>query len=305
MKCLKWLLLVPALWVAGSASAQVAAPELTPAAPRYFRADQGSFNSATLAADNPAAILWSKPPRAAFGLVNLDTTQPVAGTAADFSGYFVGYRGLKDRLAFALEHLSVDGDSNSSLKETASAAHLAYQVAEELSLGAGLDLAASSFYGGTKNTVESNTIGISLNLAKAFFFGYAIGRDRFENNAGTTGARDTTLLGVAVRAKGAWQWHIAYDKLDKDNFDNGVGQGYDATTFTLQALAGNWLLGAERVEKVSKGGSNPFRATVLDAGWAPERGMTLTGRYSTGEVDSNGVVTEKARSFSAIIGYGF
>jgi len=305
MNCLKWLLILPALWMAGPALAQVATTDLVPAAPRYFRNDQGSFNRATLAADNPAAIAWSKPARAAFGLVNVDTSQPQAGTSAAFSGYFVGYRGMKERLAYALQHLAVDGDSNSSLKETATAGHVAYQVAEVLALGAGLDLAESSFYGGLKNTVEANTIGASLNLAKSFYFGYAIGRDRYETSTGITGARDTTMLGVAVRAKGGWDWHIGYDKLDKDNFDNGVGLGYDATTFTLQVLAGDWVVGAQRVTKTGKGSSNPFHVTVVDAGYAPQRGMSLTGRYASGQQESGGAVSEKARTVSVIIGYGF
>jgi hypothetical protein len=304
MNRLVWLGIVPMLLLAAaSAQAQVAAPDLVPAAPRYLQPGDLGVTSATFTVDNPAALQWGKPSRAAFGIVKL-TRSPTGGPDDKHSGYIVGYRGVSDGWAFGLEHLSVDQD-NSSARETASSGHLAFQVLEGLALGAGLDQGKDDSGGGAYDKTDARTIGVSVNLKKVFFFGYAVGRDTFENDAGTTGGRDTSMYGVAIRPEGSWHWHLAYDKLDKGNFTNGVGRGFDLTTITIQVVASNVLVGAQQVTKDPKGGGSQFKATVIDAGWAPDHGLSVTGRLSDGKNTSAGATTETDKLMALVVGYAF
>ena len=297
------LLVVPLLLVAGVAHAQVAAPELTPAAPRYYLSGLQGFNGATLTPDNPAALQWGGPTRVAAGAVQLKEENAPAPEQT-YKGYYGGLRWVSDRWGFGLEHLSVKND-NGPVKETASSGHLSYQLLEGLALGAGLDRGKTDTGSGSADT-EENTFGLSVNLKKVFFLGYAIGRDKYENSAGVTGARDTTLIGIAIRTEGTWRWHLAWDQLDKDNFDNNVGIGFDATTLTVQLGAGNWLLGAQQVKIDPKGSTSQFKANVIDFGWAPEKsGLTLTARVSDGEVTDTGAVNQTDKGQSITIGYLF
>jgi len=304
MKRTLWLVCAAVLLAAGTAEAQVAAPELTPAAPRYYRANDLGTNSATITADNPAALQWGGPSRAAFGLIKLDT-QPTGAADQKYNGYFVGYRGVNDGWAFGLEHLDVKQDASGSLHETESSGHLSYQILKGLALGAGLDRGVGDTGAGDTKVLDK-TLGLSVNLGETFYLGYAAGQDDLDNSTGVSATRSTAMIGVALRLKGAWNWHIAYDKLAKGDFDNGVGGGFDLTTFTLQVGLGNLLLGAQSVKRDPKGGGSEFKATVIDVGWVPEKGLTLSGRLSNGEnTAGGGTITEKDRMLAAVVGYQF
>jgi hypothetical protein len=301
MKRNLWLLLVPALLMAGTVRAQVAIPELTPAAPRYYQAGQLGLNSATITADNPAALAWGEPTELGLGLFKLDQT-PVAGTKTTFNGYYGGYRGVGDKWSFGLEGLKAS-QSGGGLNETALSGHLAYQIFQGLALGAGVDQAKGD-NAGFNSKVLAKTLGLSVNVGKTFYLGYAIGSDDYDDSAGTSTTRDSTMLGVALRLKGSWLWHIAYDSLDKKDFGGGVGGGFKATTITLQANTGTWLLGVEQFkEDPQAGGGTEFKANVFDLAYAPEKGWSVGGRLSDGKNTSGSVVTSKDRMLALNLAY--
>lgn len=297
------VLLVAVLLVAGLAQAQVAAPDLTPAAPRFVQFDVQGFNGATITPDNPAALQWGGPTRFAIGTLQEDEEAAPAPTQS-YKGNYGGLRWVSDRWAFGLEHLSVKHETTSD-KESASSGHLSFQVLEGLALGAGLDRTKVDSGTNSRNT-EANTFGLSVNLKKVFFLGYAIGRDKFEDNSGVSGDRDTTLIGIAIRTEGTWRWHLAWDQLDKDNFDNFGGSGFDAKTLTVQLGAGNWLLGAQQITLDAKGNAIEVKANVVDFGWAPEKGgLTVTARLTDGDLSSGGMVVQTNKGRSITIGYLF
>ena len=124
------------------------------------------------------------------------------------------------------------------------------------------------------------------------------------NRGGVSGSRDTTLIGVAVRTEGGVRWHLAWDEMDKDDFTGTLtGKGFDATTITVQAGLGNLLLGGQRFKLKAKTSTVEVRSTVLDVGWAPEQGLTLTGRLARSEVSANGVVAQKDELRAVTIAY--
>jgi hypothetical protein len=296
-----WPLLAAALAFATIAQAQVAAPELVPAAPRHFAPSLLSFNGATVTPDNPAALQWSAPSAAAFGLFNHTSETPPAAPN-DFSGWFVGYRGISDRFSFGLEHTAASADTG-TFDESATSAQVSMQVLEGLAIGAGLD--RSEWDNGTTNRQEEeNTFGFSVNLAKQFYLGYAIGRDKYEDNTASTGSRDTTLYGIAFRTEGSWRWHLAYDVLDKDHYTNITSLGFDATTITVQVGVGNWVFGAQAVAFAYKGSPNDLSTTVIDVGWVPEKaGLSLTARLWDGSTSGGAPSDESGAALNLAYRY--
>lgn len=299
--------LLAAVLAAGVAHAQVAVPELAPAAPRYYDAGTLGFNSATLTADNPAALQWGMPSRVAFGLIELEE-QTTAGTTrtSEFSGNYVGGRGVWEGWALGAEHLAVDEDAPGEGEETATSVHLAFRVLDALALGAGVDQAEASS-GTASNEIDSTTFGAAVNVDDQFYVGYALSQDTFEDSAGTSADRDASMLGFGVRIESDWRWHFAYDVLDKDPFDdpNPFG-GFEATTLTGQVLAGELLVGVQRVEVDDADGGDAFEATVFDVGWVPESGLTLTGRLADGETTAGaGGVQRTHDHLSVSVGYLF
>jgi hypothetical protein len=277
----------------GVARAQVAVTELTPAAPRYFFSDALGIASATVTPDNPAAVQWGAPSRVAFGVFRLNETDPsTPGSDQTFKGKFLGFRGVGERWGFGIESLTAERDT-ATFKESASSAQLSYQVIPGLALGGGLERSKQDT-GANTDTLKGRTFGLSVNLNKFFYLGYAMGTETLDTGAGTSGSRDTTLIGVAVRTEGSVRWHLAWDELDKDDYNGSVsGKGFDATMLTVQAGLGNWLLGGQRFKLEGKSASLDVRSTVFDVGWAPEKGLTVTGRLAKSETTTGGTVTKK------------
>ena len=281
------------LLFAGSASAQVAVPELTPAAPRYFFSDGLGITSATVTPDNPAALQWGMPSRAAFGVFKLHEVDPTTpGSEQDASGRFLGLRGVGERWAGGIETISADR-SPITFKESATSGQLSFQILQGLALGVGLDRGKTD-NGTATSTLKGTTYGLSVNVQKVFYLGYAMGSEDLDSG-GATASRDTTMVGVGVRTEGSVRWHLAWDEVQKDDFVGGItGKGFDMTTLTVQAGLGNLLLGGQRVKVAPKVGGGNTKVTVVDVGWAPDKGLTLTARLSRAETEGAGVVVNKA-----------
>lgn len=289
MNRIGWLL-VPALLIAGVAQAQVAVTELVPAAPRFYFSGGLGFTNATVTPDNPAAITWGEPARFAAGRIDLKTKNPaVPGSEANFSGYYAGYRGVTDTFAFGLEHVTTSQDSGGFQDEKLTNGHLAFQALDGLSLGAALE--KGEVNNGTVTTkLDSTVLGLSVSLKEKFYIGYAIIDDSYSDSTGVDDSRDGNMIGLALRLEGGWNWLLAYDKIDRADFTGGgPGNGYDATTFTVQAQASEWTFGIQDVTVKGKGaGSGSFDALVYDLAWAPEQGIGVGLRYSDGDQSNAG-----------------
>jgi hypothetical protein len=174
------------------------------------------------------------------------------------------------------------------------------EVTDYFSVGAGLAL-ASADSGGFNSDLETNVVGASINTGRGFFIGYAVGREKYEDSLGNTGGRDTTLIGVAVRTRGNWRWHLAYDDLSKEHYDGLFFGGFDATLLTGQVTVGNLLLGLQAIELEERNSARRTKGRVIDFGWAPERGLTLTARITDAETVDTGTVVQEGDGLSLIL----
>jgi hypothetical protein len=243
------------------AQAQVAAPELTPAAFHNVLVGLLGNSGATITPDNPAALQWSGTSLVAVGAIN-----QTYSAGAKYQGYFAGYRGVGERLAFGIEGVTNDQTPDTgSNSETSSSAHLSLRLSQGLALGAGVDKGDTT----PNQSISGKTLGVSAVLGKTLYFGAAVGRDK--EGGAAPGERSSRMLGVAWRPMGAWRWHLAYDHIAKGD-STGALPGFTSNTLTIQTLAGNWLLGLSRARIELP--LIPATATVssLDVGWVPDKG---------------------------------
>ena len=290
------------LLFAGTGWAQVALPELTPAAPRYFFSDALGITSVTITPDNPAALQWGKPHRWAFGQLKLYEKDPAnPANDQDASGRYAGVRGVGERWAAGIETISTKR-SPTTFKETATSGQLSFQVVPGLALGLGLERGKTD-NGTTTDRLKGSTYGLSVNLNKVFYLGYAEGTEDVDSG-GVSASRDVTMMGVALRTEGKVSWHLAWDQVEKNDFAGGfTGKGLDMTTATVQAGLGNLLLGVQRFKVVFKSANGDAKATVVDVGWAPEKGLSVAARVSKGETTALGVVQLKSELRAVTIAY--
>lgn len=297
--------LLIALLAGGAAHAQVAVPELAPAAPRYLAPNLKGFNSASLTVDNPAAIQWSDATRAAYGIIKLAREVPGSVTPKDdFSGYFVGYRGVMDSWALGLEQVSVDQDTNGVFNETTQSAHASLKALDMLSVGAGLDRDNTDF-GGFSENLRGLTFGASVNLDKAFYAGYVTGTEDLTDSNGLGVTRDFTGYGFAIHTERGTRWHLAYDRLEKDDFGTIFARGFDATTYTVQVGIGDFVGGVQSVTIEPLRSNQERTATIVDLGWVPKRKIFVAVRATHSENSAAGAVVEKDDTTALIVGYGF
>lgn len=298
----------------GLALAQVATTDLVPSAPIVLSPGAGFVGpaDANLVPDNPAALAWGDPSRLGLGRIMDTEHQPVGQPVDKFDGYYVGFRWLNEPLGVAGEQVNLSG-SGLSYDESNTHAAVSYQATDAIALGAGLRAKSVDYGGSSSDDMNTFNLGLSVRLGETIFLGYGMGRDDLErkiaNVVQINDDRDYTMYGAALRTKGSVLWYLAYDVIDASDFNQvsgatAWGSGFSNNTLTLQVNFGGVLLGYQSVEVEYKDGGRKVDGRVMDLGWAPKKGLSVSGRVvDTGEKDNAGakIADDKMTAISVAV----
>jgi hypothetical protein len=288
------------------AAAQVAAPDLVPAAYRTHFFMFPGYDSATITPDNPAALQWSNT-LVAVGVINQHFENPL-GSPLPAHGTFGGARLVWSRVAIGGEYVDLQNRGGNRYERIHNE-HLALKLSDWLSLGVAHDFTHVSTFPSTFIETTSTLYGVSLRLGGVLYIGAAKGGDRYRNDGGQEARRGARMYGIALHTEGDWRWHVAYDVISRDDFySGGTLLGWDLTTrnYTVQTIAHGLLVGL--------GYNVPSQPTfftyapteTLDLGWVPAKdGLTVSLRASKSESHSPGSVFARDKTYSAAIGQVF
>lgn len=298
--------------LAAPAWAQVAVPELAPAAPRLYGSYSGLFGRTDIVPLNPGALQWGAPSRIGGGPLHGDVTiDPAAPgvpseTSSSAEGRFAGVRSVGERLSLAASLLDFDvsiagNENNQSTRQWA----LSFQGLPDLGVGLAQASRKRRTFDGTvhaTDSYDSSVVGASWRTGEHFFLGGAYGREvahRRENGVSLGKAdRGLMMAGAGLRGGGGLLWHLealtvrAQDFRDPQGFS--VDQGYALNQATVEVGFWNLLFGytAFNADVEEPGGTASVKGFTADAGIAPAIGLTITGRYEANEYEApDGSVT--------------
>jgi hypothetical protein len=258
------------------AQAQVATTDLLPGTASIPHPNAVGISTLTFTPDNPAALGFAQSSAVGVGMMNGTLTDNLANTSQDYEATYLGVRFVSDIFSLAADTVNMkDPDGLGIVEEKDTDVQLAVKLGDALSIGGGMsDLADGN------NTIERLTLGVSFNLAEVFYLGAAVFQDDMDF-AGTIAEREGTMYGLAYRSDGDWKWYLAYDVFKLGEiFISGVGIGNETniSKATFQVNAGNLFLGAATFEVDFPGNTGEVSGTIIDVGWVPEEGLSITAR---------------------------
>lgn len=296
------LLMCLLLVIATSANAQVATTDLGPAALKFPHPQAIGLNSTTLTPDNPAALAWGTPSRVAAGKAQGDVTDNNAGqTVLEFDGAFGGFRAVGETFGVAADTYSVKDDVGANLTlDKGSSLQVSVAPTEWLSfgIGAGTEETDSTLIdpSSTRQEVDRLMGGATLRLGEIFYIGAGMTQEDAtspDDPLGQVFTRDGTMFGVAVRTEGEWNWYLAADVIDLDDFppvnpgQQGDG-GIKLTTLTAQLRADWFFVGIQGGNIDISGNMNTttdVTTKVVDLGYAPLEGFNISARWQSTDVE--------------------
>jgi hypothetical protein len=304
-----------AVWVP-VALGQVAAPSLIPATADIQAASPGSGIDPYFTPVNPAVMSWNKTSVIGAGVIALEDT-PAAGPPTDkYSGYFGGLRwGGAGKLALGLEAVSIQSDTAGiDFKHSRLGAALSAALGSNVAVGVGADAMESS-KGAAPNTgtekLQQLTAGVSLKFGSLFHAGFGVGRDNNKQSspgASISGERSVALYGLALFNAEGTPWHLEYSVVDKGDYtSSGVNLqgGYNNATLRAEVIVSKILLAYASYSNKSKTGGAQLDGTAIDAGWAPDKGLSLTARLENTEQSNSGVKGNKQQATLINVAYQF
>jgi hypothetical protein len=272
------ILLLGAAFLPAILLAQVATTDLAPGTARFIHPNALGLNSVTFTPDNPAALAWGKASMVGGGLIQGTFSDNTVPSTQDFDGQYLGFRWVGEFISLAAEtHDVEDSDGINAINDESTNIHAAIRLGDFLALGV-----ATEEMKNLSNNVEVDrlTAGVSLAFNEMFYVGAALVQEEEKINVPNL-EREGTMIGVAFRSDGDWQWYGAYEVIDLDDFTVlGVtaGGGVKMNTTTLQVNIGNLLLGAAIYNVFPQGTTDDISGKILDIGWAPEEGLNITAR---------------------------
>lgn len=314
------LLAAPPVW------AQVAVPELVPAAPRLYGVTTPVFARSSVTPPNPAAMQWGAPSRIGGGWLEGDSedTRPALGTSDKLRGQFGGVRWVGETVSLGLEVLNVDTDyPNSSIEEGGGAAAFAFAPLDNLAIGVSAEASEREETGAIPDRrldLSGRALGASWRIGETLFLGGAVGRDYLDvQDLETAGSptlktdRGYTMLGIGLRGGGGMVWHLEYDVIDRrnfrDRFGNSIFRGYTLQQGAVEVGFWGLLFGYASyradVERPPALGDMDISGFTLDGGILPLPGISIMGRLERTDVEVAGVKTTDEDVVSAMLTWQF
>jgi len=321
MRRIAFLAVVGAMAAAGWAQAQVAVPELVPGG---FRIVDSRFPIAPIGSmvpANPGALQWGAPSRISLGALRGHKLDQVDGNSLSYDGSYAGLRWIRPRVALAAESLDFAVD----FPGVAPAPHvekrqgsLALSFSWPDSLAWGISSTSHAYQTVSPGPVletldgESWTAGLSWRLGESFFLGAGFGKDEGQLTGAFVGTvtRDHNMVGIGLRGGGALVWHLEADLFHRDDYKDNAGAvqkpGYDLTLVTAEGIWGNWLLTYSVHDATANAVPDAFKGYVIDFGYAPLTGLTVTWRSEHSKHTGLGGAEVSAESADSIaISWGF
>lgn len=282
----KFLALTGVLFLAlatGRAWAQVAVPDLIPAAPDLLLPQRTSVYSNHLTLDNPAALAWALPSRVAAGLVSGSDTNRATPYRRTFGGQFVGTQLVGPRWGFAAEATSIGYQAGGGLEHSDQSAvvQLSRGIGAALSFGAGLGHLESSL---AMTDISRAEVGVAAEMGNLVYVGIGLYRDKVAS-AGARRYRNGELLGAALRVKAGWTYQAAYDWIQLNDFDNLQVGGETMGRLRLELQARSLLVGASQAG-VDLHGSPDIWHRAFDIGWAWSPALIVSVRYQQADTQT-------------------
>jgi hypothetical protein len=326
------LLLALLLGATPWAQAQVAVPELAPAAVRLLntRFPVGPTQitpispMSNIVPENPAALQWGSPSRIGGGVLQGDMSDLGDGTSNHYRGKFAGLRWVKQRVALAADTLDYSVQLTNLSGVVTDVEHkkqsvaLSFSLPESLAWGVGSrSLTFDDKNGVTPSRIDSSgwNLGLSWRIGQILFLGAGLGHDTaslvipppaiFVGDA----ERDYHMEGIGLRGTGAVQWHLEADSFHTETFVDSNGNphlpGYDMTLYTAEVQIGAWLFGYAKHALSDLKGTNHVNGYTVDFGLAPFSGLAITGRSELTRRESMGTTLAHERVTSAAILWQF
>jgi len=275
-----WLVGLALLGAAGAASAQVAAPPLSP------------FSFVT---DNPAAMQWGKPSRigAAYSKGELVTDPATVKDGSE--GGSAGIR-LVDRPASgALDYSRIESTTRpfgQSEYDDVLRIALAISLGKQISLGVGQtneQIETGGVSGQLRDSLETPLYGVTLRPAEWFYLGGAGGKENIKHDnlnfpaANYRTTRDVYLYGAGIRTAGgdgAAEVHIEYYVKDRGKYaDASVAGGREnSRTATGEFLVASFLAAIAVTHTERETGFPTSDENRVELGLVPQRGYALVVR---------------------------
>lgn len=278
----------------GRARAQVAVPDLIPAAPGVYIPQLDTFNNSTVTPDNPSVLGWGSGALVAGGLLSGSDNNPAVAGRQGFKGFFAGGRLHRGDLAYAAEQTLVQFGSADGLepRDQSVVAQVSYTPKHWLSVGAGL--------GRLENTVSTTDLtrleaGGSARLGGMWYLGFSVYRDTV-NAQGVSQrcARSGWLAGVGVRVKREWTYQAAYDFMQFNDFATIQTGGQTGGRLKLGLQAGPLLLEASQAG-VDMHDSPDVYHLAIDAGWQLTESLMVTLRHQRTDTQVTLIKTAPSR----------
>ncbi len=282
------------VFIAGTAQAQIAVTDLAPPGPVFIHPFATGFNSVNITPQNPAAMAWGAPSYVGVGTLQGEQVNNTAPSTTAFDGKYYGGRFVGETFGFAAEKLRIDMETGEVGDET-TGVQISVNLGGVLALGAGMEQSKGD---GAQTTIDRQQFGVSLKIGEVFYLGGGVYLDEAEiGGFPGTYERSVTLIGAALRTEGDWKWFIAYDYMDIENFDLGGGNeasGGKGKTVTVQFQPGPLVVGIAitQIEPTGNtGGPDEMESKVIDLGYAPMEGLTVSVRLVRVELDDTATLT--------------
>lgn len=275
-----WLAGLALICAAGAASAQVAAPPLTP------------FSFVT---DNPAAMQWGQPSRMGAAYSKGELVTDPATVKDESEGGSLGVR-LVDRPASgALDYSRIESTTrpfNQSEYDDVLRIALAISLGKQISLGIGQaneQIETGGVSGQLRDTLETPVYGVTLRPAEWFYLGGAGGKESVKHDnlnfpaANYRTTRDVYLYGAGIRAgspDSAAETHLEYYIKDRSKYaDASISGGREnSRTAVAEFEVASFLAGIAVTHTERDTGFPTSDETRMELGLVPPRGYALVVR---------------------------
>jgi hypothetical protein len=258
------------LALAGTATAQVAAPQFNPA--------MDLLGPLT----NPGVLIWNVSSRigASYTKAEIDSppgTRWADGSIRTLDAVYVGQRVAVGGFA-GKQPTNVIGFG--TINADVSVVQAAVQFSQRFSLGLGQEHVHETGPGGLADTFSQPEAGATLRLGSLLFLGGSVGRETISVQGLPSEKSNMDSEGVGIYSRGPGGGVHLEAFRQRQAATATIASGSTITGATAEALWGPVLLSAEAQKRdyISPGGGGVFQTdhdSTFALGWMPQHGLTL------------------------------
>ena len=302
------------LCLSAPSRAQVAVPELNPAAAQMFNSQFSIPMDLNYTTANPALIQWGAPMRAGGGWFEGKSHDDVLMDSKKMSGQYGGGRISRERFSGAGEMGWLNLDYNLApalvtIRHTSG--NLAFAALPNLAVGLGvnsdyklLDTSTNDI----EDKISSRGLGFSWRIGEQLFLGLAYGKDYLKRVVTATpevkGSRNFLMAGVGVRGGGNILWRIEASRTTRKDFlgttGNTIAPGSNLDQGSIEFGFSNLLFGYTLYSAQENLNGPKLKGSMADFALAPMRGVGISGRFEKNQVDTATMAKAKSEQIKSV-----